>query len=281
MTKMDLALTFDGKEIRVVGDPENPEWIAADVCRVLGIKSAGNAVRNFDDDERGVCLLNIPPKRVPQEFLTVTEPGLYRLIRASRKPEAKAFRRWLDHEVLPCIRQHGSYPAPLVEAGDRALIQIDPAPLLPILRQLTEGQTDTRREIAETREEMREGFYFIDRRLASVERRRKIPPRVQLQHIHVVNSNYNGRCPCCHTIQILSESGTRLPLLEFDHFISKGKSRVSETWAVCKTCNREKLEDPKFRHGDGSVAFQAYQQQLRAVLHGLNPQMRLFEDGAA
>lgn len=47
-----------------------------------------------------------------QDLTTVNESGLYSLILRSRKPEAKAFRRWVTSEVLPSIRKHGMYATP-------------------------------------------------------------------------------------------------------------------------------------------------------------------------
>lgn len=53
-----------------------------------------------------------------QSVVAVTEPGLFRLLLKSRKPEAKAFQRWVFNDVLPCIRRHGTYPAPAHPAVD-------------------------------------------------------------------------------------------------------------------------------------------------------------------
>ena len=108
---------FHGEEfeVRFVGTAEKPEWVAADVCAVLEIERHRDALREFDQDERGAVTIRTPGGE--QETLTVTEAGLYRLIFKSRKPQAKAFQRWVMHEVLPSIRKTGSYsvqpqPAP-------------------------------------------------------------------------------------------------------------------------------------------------------------------------
>ncbi len=105
-----LTLPDSDQTIRVVGTPQNPQWVAADVCKVLRIKQASRAVEDFDDDEKGV--ITIHTLGGVQELLAVTEAGLYRLIFQSRKPEAKRFQKWVFSEVLPSIRQHGCYPAP-------------------------------------------------------------------------------------------------------------------------------------------------------------------------
>lgn len=102
-------LVFEGQRIRVFGTAEKPEWVAADVCKILGIGNPSKALLKFDDDEKGITSSNTPGG--VQDLLTVTEPGLYRLIFKSRKPIAKQFQRWVYHDVLPCIRMYGQYPS--------------------------------------------------------------------------------------------------------------------------------------------------------------------------
>ena len=89
---------------------ENGEiwWVAKDVCKILGIKNHRDALaKQLDEDEKGVDI--IYTSGGPQETLIVNEPGLYRLIFSSRKPEAKKFKRWVFHDVLPQIRKTGKY----------------------------------------------------------------------------------------------------------------------------------------------------------------------------
>lgn len=80
-----------------------PWFVAADVCRALEIKNGRDAVAKLDDDEKGVGLTDTPGGA--QEMTIVNEPGLYTLVLGSRKPEAKAFKRWITHEVIPSIRK--------------------------------------------------------------------------------------------------------------------------------------------------------------------------------
>ena len=84
-------------------------FVAADVCRALELSDTHKAVDRLDDDEKGTN--SIPTLGGPQDMLTVNEPGLYALILGSRKPEARAFKRWITHEVLPQIRRTGAYVA--------------------------------------------------------------------------------------------------------------------------------------------------------------------------
>lgn len=107
MTASIILFHFEDSEIRYVGDGINHAWVAQDVCNVLAIKNARDAVADFSDNQKGVVLTDTPGGR--QEMLTVTEPGLYRLIFKSRKKVAGRFQDWVFSEVLPSIRETGSY----------------------------------------------------------------------------------------------------------------------------------------------------------------------------
>lgn len=87
---------------------EGETWFAAaDVCAALAIGNHSQATSYLDADERGVITAETPGGR--QGLSAVNEAGLYSLILRSRKPEARAFKRWVTHEVLPAIRRTGSY----------------------------------------------------------------------------------------------------------------------------------------------------------------------------
>jgi len=88
---------------------------AKEVCQMLGIKNDRQAIKRLDDDERDV--IKVDTLGGPQKVNHVNEFGLYRLIFTSRKPTAKAFQRWVFHEVLPEIRRKGVYNA--VEAQEK------------------------------------------------------------------------------------------------------------------------------------------------------------------
>jgi len=93
--------------IRTIIRDGEPCFVAVDVCRALDIQNTADALSRLDDDEKGVDSIYTPGGE--QELLIVNEPGLYALVLGSRKPEAKAFRRWITHEVIPTIRKHGGY----------------------------------------------------------------------------------------------------------------------------------------------------------------------------
>lgn len=94
-------------QVRTVMREGNPWFVAADVCRALDIGNTPMAVNRLDEDEKGISSIDTLGGR--QDMVVVNEPGLYALVLGSRKPEAKAFKRWITHEVIPSIRKHGFY----------------------------------------------------------------------------------------------------------------------------------------------------------------------------
>ena len=115
------VFAFEGADVRTLVIDGEPWWVAADVCAVLEIKDASTAVRGLDDDEKKQVSGNTinagiaPGGRDPW---IVNEPGLYSLILKSRKPQAKPFKRWITHEVIPSIRRTGSYGSALALPQD-------------------------------------------------------------------------------------------------------------------------------------------------------------------
>ena len=106
-----VAFDFESNNVRVVmGDDGEPLFVIADVCQALTIDNHRNVIARLDDDEKGVRSMDTPGGR--QDLAVINESGLYSLILTSRKPEAKRFKRWVTHEVLPSIRKTGSYAVP-------------------------------------------------------------------------------------------------------------------------------------------------------------------------
>lgn len=102
----------DFGEIRTLMIDGEPWFIAADICKALDLGQTTNAVRRLDRDEVArVGGLNLN-KGAVGEINAVSEAGMYALVLSSRKPEAKAFKRWVTHEVIPSIRKHGAYLTP-------------------------------------------------------------------------------------------------------------------------------------------------------------------------
>lgn len=113
---------FKGNDVRVtIGADGEPRWVASDVSKVLGIGRTHDMIRNLDDDEKGAS--TIRTLGGDQEVTVITESGLYSAILRSRKSEAKEFKRWVTHEVLPTIRKRGGYLTP--EAVEKTLTDPD------------------------------------------------------------------------------------------------------------------------------------------------------------
>lgn len=118
-----IPFTYNNHQIRTVTGPDGATWfVARDVCDVLAITNAGNALASLDEDERGSIRIADGTPGTPNKSI-VSEAGLYSLILRSRKPEAQAFKRWVTHEVLPSLRQRGGYLTP--EATEKALMDPD------------------------------------------------------------------------------------------------------------------------------------------------------------
>lgn len=119
---------YQDKRLRVVNECGEPWFVARDVCEILGIDTS--QTRRLDDDEKG--MRSIQTLGGEQLMVCVNEPGLYNLILGSRKPEARAFKRWITHEVIPSIRKYGIYATPQTV---EAMIQ-DPDTMIRVLQEL-------------------------------------------------------------------------------------------------------------------------------------------------
>jgi len=103
---------FEGRPVRIIQDASGEPWfVAPDVCRVLEMAEVSSALRTLDPDEKGP--LTVRTLGGDQMVAGISEPGLYKLMARSRKPEARRFDRWVRHEVLPAIRRDGSYTVAL------------------------------------------------------------------------------------------------------------------------------------------------------------------------
>jgi len=109
MSTQLVPFDFEGQPLRVVTDDQGQPWfVAADVLASLHLDR--KALQRLDADEKGVSSIHTPGGN--QDMVTVNEPGLYVLILGSRKAEAKRFKRWITHDVIPAIRKTGSYVTP-------------------------------------------------------------------------------------------------------------------------------------------------------------------------
>lgn len=94
--------------VRILLQGDEPWFVAKDVCDCLEISNSRQALSRLDDDEKNSVILNDGTPGNPEKSI-VNEYGLYNLVMSSRKPEAKEFKRWVTHEVLPSLRKYGTY----------------------------------------------------------------------------------------------------------------------------------------------------------------------------
>lgn len=95
-------------EVRTIMLAGEPWFVAADVCAALEIANGRAAVKRLDNDERNTVVISDGIRGNPRKVI-LNEAGLYSLVLTSRKPEAKEFKRWITHEVIPSIRKTGGY----------------------------------------------------------------------------------------------------------------------------------------------------------------------------
>ena len=140
MNELQVFESAEFGKVRMTLIDNEPWFVAADVCKALDIDQVTNAVRKLDDDEKRTTLISIKGGNGAvqnKEVNIVNEPGLYSLVLGSRKPEAKAFKRWITHDVIPAIRKHGAYLTP--EKIEEVLL--NPDTIIAIATQLKEERT--------------------------------------------------------------------------------------------------------------------------------------------
>lgn len=94
--------------VRIILQDNEPWFVAKDVCDCLEINNSRQALSRLDYDEKNSVILNDGTAGNPEKSI-VNEYGLYSLVLSSRKPEAKEFKRWITHDVLPSLRKYGMY----------------------------------------------------------------------------------------------------------------------------------------------------------------------------
>jgi prophage antirepressor-like protein/mRNA-degrading endonuclease toxin of MazEF toxin-antitoxin module len=107
MNEIQKVFNYQGNQVRTVLKDGEPWFCAKDVCDILKHSNSRVAVDRLDEDEKGVSKVYTPGGI--QDMTVVNEAGLYSLVLTSNLPEAKAFKRWITHEVIPQIRKTGSY----------------------------------------------------------------------------------------------------------------------------------------------------------------------------
>ena len=148
-------------QVRVIERDGDPWFVAKDVCEALEIVNTRDAISRLDDDEKAnVGIADVREKgeniELPNRGLSiVSEPGLYSLVLTSRKPEAKAFKRWITHDVIPSIRKTGAY-------------QIAPKDYASALRALAAEVEQKELALAQRDEAIRTKAHFVEGRDAEM-----------------------------------------------------------------------------------------------------------------
>ena len=108
----EIVKVFNDHPVRIIDRDGEPWFVAKDVCNILEVARVDSAIRALDADEKDTHSMSTLGGE--QEMTIVNEPGLYSLILRSRKKEAKVFKRWITHEVIPSIRKTGAYLSPAI-----------------------------------------------------------------------------------------------------------------------------------------------------------------------
>ena len=137
MKELSIFQHPDFGPVRNVVIKGEPWFMGKDVCQVLGIANHRDALGRLDDVERcGVGITD--PLGRQQEATFINESGLYSLIMQSRKPEAKAFKKWVTSEVLPSIRKYGYYISPTAQLSRKERNAIERSYLKALDKYITE-----------------------------------------------------------------------------------------------------------------------------------------------
>ncbi|THD15355.1 phage antirepressor Ant [Anoxybacillus ayderensis] len=110
MNQLQKVFTYSGNQVRTIIKDDEVWFVAKDVCDILNHSNHKMAVSRLDEDEVNKVYL-IDSLGRQQQTTVVNEAGLYSLILTSNKPEARQFKRWITHEVIPTIRKTGGYVA--------------------------------------------------------------------------------------------------------------------------------------------------------------------------
>ena len=135
MDKSLQIFNFENREVRTQIIDDEPWFVAKDVCEILEISNNRDAVSRLDDDEKATVGLTDGSQF--RNYSIVNEFGLYNLVLSSRKPEAKIFKRWITHDVIPSIRSTGGYQ-----------VSKDPIVALRLMLQATE---ETKEEVEDVK----------------------------------------------------------------------------------------------------------------------------------
>lgn len=238
---------YNDTSLRTVERDGELWWVLKDVCEVIGIAKHTNVAARLEDDEKGSCVMGTPSGQ--QSMIIINEPGLYNVIIRSDKPEAKDFKRWVTHEVLPSIRQRGTY----------SLVQNTPQPMTPA--QLLAAQANLLVEMEQKMEAMQNQTIALE---AKVDTAIKAFSRPAEDH---------WRADMDRAIKELnSDMGGSLPRLRGKLFAELEQTVNCNLSARVRKL-RERKKKTGMRHRDvmelGKLDAIAADKQLRAIFEGI------------
>lgn len=139
----EIVKLYQENPIRIIERNGEPWFVAKDVCKVLELDMASGA-RGLDPDEKGLHIMQT--RGGEQKIQIVSEAWLYSIILRSRKPEAKAFKRWITHEILPSIRRNGAYVHEAAKYEDvlRAVLEAQDRHVGQVIQQNVELKAEVR-----------------------------------------------------------------------------------------------------------------------------------------
>lgn len=120
--KLQLFKNEEFGEIRVLSINSEPYFVGKEVAKTLIYKEPHKAIVNHVDEDDRIKYPIVDELGRKQEMWIINESGLYSLIMGSKLPNAKKFKRWVTHEVLPSIRQTGGYIAGEEEMTEDELV---------------------------------------------------------------------------------------------------------------------------------------------------------------
>lgn len=249
----ELALTFEAMQVRMVIIDGAPWWVLVDVCHILEHSNPSMAAKALDDDEK--MTLSIVegqggPGIAPTNTI-ISEPGLYKLLQRSNKPQAKRFDRWNRHEVLPEIRKTGSYHGALptlTEFGHLLDTKLEP---------VHRGMAQMRDEIAE----VKGNVVFLSKRVDDMAPRHNFTKNTQRIWICVVVEHNSGKCPCCRKVKIIHDGRKIEGVAQDDHFNGRERNTPQDGWLVCVGCNLKLRDNAEYKEG-AKPHFRVFQDNL-------------------
>ena len=167
---MEQKFEFKGNLVRMKTDESEQYWFAGiDVCNILGLENPTQSVESLDEDEKKLDYI-LDSSGQQRKTWTINEFGLYSLVLKSRKPEAREFKRWITHEVLPAIRKAGRYTTDQERDREEAILKMTGK-----LRSLTVEKEELQRKLNEKRKIIEKTSIHLMQLLESDFRQFKLP----------------------------------------------------------------------------------------------------------